>query len=172
MKKSIKRVLAAVLAATMVIGMMAVSAFAADTDGYHVAGNAGLCGEGHEWDTSANLMTDNGDGTYSITFTGIAAGNYEFKVELNNWENDWNFDGSATGGVGNAWVEVEEDNSTVVITFDGEKVLPVQINPKDDAPADDKPTGDSAATAAVILAAVAALAAVATVSVKKYAVER
>ena len=36
MKKTIKKVLAAVLAATMIIGSMAVAAFAADT--YNVAG--------------------------------------------------------------------------------------------------------------------------------------
>lgn len=169
--KKMKKVLAAVLAATMVIGMMAVSAFAADTDGYHVCGSAGLCGS--EWDTSANLMTDNGDGTYSITFTGIAAGTYEFKVELNNWEEDWNLEGVASGtGGGNAVLEVAEDNSTVVISFDGEKAS-VVVNPETDTPeppADDTPTGDASHAALfVVIAAVAA--AVVVVACKKRTVE-
>lgn len=164
MKKTMKKVLAAVLAATMVVGMMAVSAFAADTDGYHVCGSAGLCGT--EWDTSANLMTDNGDGTYSITFTGIAAGSYEFKVELNNWENDWNLEGPASGGGGNAVVDVAEDDSTVVITFDGEKAS-VVVNPETES---DTPTGD-ASHAALYVVIAAAAAAVLVAASKKRTVE-
>lgn len=168
MKKTMKKVLAAVLAATMVVGMMAVSAFAADTDGYHVCGSAGLCGT--EWDTSANLMTDNGDGTYSITFTGIAAGSYEFKVELNNWENDWNLEGPASGGGGNATVDVAEDDSTVVITFDGEKAS-VVVNPEtENPPAGDTPTGD-ASHAALYVVIAAAAAAVLVAASKKRTVE-
>lgn len=169
MKKTIKKVLAAVLAATMVIGMMAVSAFAADTDGYHVCGSAGLCGT--DWDTSANLMNDNGDGTYSLTFTGIAAGTYEFKVELNNWEEDWNLEGTASGtGGGNAVLEITEDNSTVVISFDGEKAS-VEVNPAaDDEPAGDTPTGD-ASHAALYVVIAAAAAAVLVVAGKKRTVE-
>ena len=90
---------------------------------YTVAGQAGLCGV--DWDPSQNKMTDNGDGTWSITFTNIAAGTYEFKVVENGaWGNpDFNFEGNAAGGGANAKVTVEVDGSTVVIVFDGTKVI-------------------------------------------------
>ena len=62
----------------------------APADGvYIVAGTAGLCGA--EWSTTeiANTMEKNADGTYSITFTGVASGNHEFKVTDGTWDNAW-----------------------------------------------------------------------------------
>lgn len=161
-----KKVLAAVLAATMVIGMMAVSAFAADV--YHVAGASGLC-NGDEWDTTKNEMTANSDGTYSITFEGVAKGTYGFKVVKGDaWGDAYNLEGAANGMGDDASVEVTEDNSKVVITFDGTKAS-VAVNPAD-APADDTPTGD-ASHAALFVVIAAAAAAVAVVASKKRAVE-
>ncbi|MDO4419570.1 MAG: hypothetical protein Q4B92_04315, partial [Ruminococcus sp.] len=89
---------------------------------YNVAGEAGLCGAG--WDPAANQMTYDGDGTWSITFTGIAAGTYQFKVvEGGAWGNpDYNLEGLANSS-GNANITVEIDNATVVIGFDGEKAV-------------------------------------------------
>ena len=106
MKKTIKKVLAAVLAATMIIGSMAVAAFAADT--YNVAGAEGLCGV--DWDPAQNQMKDNGDGTYSCTFTGVKAGTYEFKIATNGaWDNgEYNLEGDASSGGSNAKVTVVE----------------------------------------------------------------
>ena len=52
---------------------------------------------------------------YEKTFTGVAAGTYEFKVLANH---DWTF--SWGNGSGNASVTVEEDNSNVTITFNEE----------------------------------------------------
>ena len=49
--------------------------------GYYVAGSSGLCGE--SWDTLADPMTANSDGTYSITFSNVAAGTHTFKVVAN-----------------------------------------------------------------------------------------
>ena len=160
MKKTIKKVLAAVLAATMIIGSMAVAAFAADT--YNVAGQAGLCGV--DWDPSQNQMTDNGDGTYSITFTGVKAGTYEFKVATNGaWDNgEYNLEGDASSGGSNASVTVDKDDSTVVVSFDGEKAS-VAVNPV----AADTATGDASHTALFVVLAVAATAAVVTVATKK-----
>lgn len=162
MKKTIKKVLAAVLAATMIIGAMAVSAFAADT--YNVAGASGLCGV--EWDPSANQMTDNGDGTYSITFTGIAAGTYEFKVVLGGaWGTEYNLEGDASLGGGNASVTVDEDDSTVVVSFDGEKAS-VAVNPVTETPA-----GDASHTALFVAIAAAAAAAVVVIAKKRTVME-
>ena len=58
---------------------------------YVVAGSAGLCGS--EWNGTdpANQMSDeDGDGIYTITYTGVAAGSYEFKVVENGatWYGD------------------------------------------------------------------------------------
>ena len=60
-----------------------------DSGIYIVAGTAGLCGS--EWTAgdTANAMSKNADGTYSITFTGIAAGKHEFKVTDGSWTNSW-----------------------------------------------------------------------------------
>lgn len=161
MKKTIKKVLAAVLAATMVIGMMAVTAFAADT--YNVAGQSDLCGS--DWDPAGNQMTDNGDGTWSYTFTGVAKGTYEFKVVLNGeWGTEYNLEGNAAFGAPNASVTVDEDDSTVVVSFDGEKAL-VAVNPEVSAP----PTGDASHTALFVI--LAAAAAVVVVVSRKRAVE-
>ena len=93
------------------------------TTTYNVAGAAGLCGA--EWDPAANQMTDDGDGTWSITFTGVAAGTYEFKVVENGaWGNpDYNLDGNAANGGANASVTVTVDDATVIIGFDGEKAV-------------------------------------------------
>ena len=53
---------------------------------YYVAGDATLCGEA--WNTTADKMTMNSDGTYSITFTNVGAGTHKFKVVKNgNWDN-------------------------------------------------------------------------------------
>lgn len=158
MKKTIKKVLAAVLAATMIIGSMAVAAFAADT--YNVAGAAGLCGV--DWDPAQNQMKDNGDGTYSCTFTGIKKGTYEFKVVLNGtWGTEYNLEGNAAFGASNASVTVDKDDSTVVVSFDGEKAS-VAVNA-----AADTTTGDASHTALFVVLAVAATAAVVTVAAKK-----
>ena len=98
---------------------------------YYVAGPI----TGKEWDAEGRLMEKNADGTYSVTFTDIAAGTYEFKVTDGTWYNTWNLDGNANNGEGNAWVDVDEDDSTVVITFDGERVS-VEVNPAAEDPED------------------------------------
>lgn len=159
MKKTIKKVLAAVLAATMIIGSMAVAAFAADT--YNVAGQEALCGV--DWKPDQNQMKANGDGTYSCTFTGIKKGTYEFKIATNGaWGNsEYNLEGDASNNGPNAKVTVDNDNSTVVITFDGTKAS-VAVNT-----ATDNKAGDASHTALFVVLAVAATAAVVTVAAKK-----
>ena len=59
---------------------------------YTVAGEAGLCGV--DLDPTANSMTSNGDGTYSITFTNVPAGAYGFKVTDGTFNNTWGDNGS------------------------------------------------------------------------------
>lgn len=102
---------------------------------YYVAGAEGLCGK--NWDPAGSPMTKNDDGTYSVTFTGIAAGTYEFKVTNGTWDDSWNLEGSANDGAPNASVEVAENDSTVVVTFDGERAS-VEVKTGEE-PAPEKP---------------------------------
>lgn len=68
------------------IDVQVVSGGVAVPDTYVVAGVAGLCGS--EWNATdeANKMTEN-NGVYSITYSNVAAGEYELKVVKNgsNW---------------------------------------------------------------------------------------
>ena len=80
---------------------------------YYVAGNAGLCGE--EWNPGANKMTLNAQtGLYEITFSGVAAGTYEYKVATGTWDTPaYGVDG------GNCKIELAA-TSDVTITFNVE----------------------------------------------------
>ena len=82
---------------------------------FTVAGAAGLAGT--EWDNTnaANDMTLVSGRVYEKTFTGVAAGTYEYKVLANHaWTYSWG------SGSSNASVTVELDNSDVTITFNEE----------------------------------------------------
>ena len=95
MKKMIKKIAAAFMAFALVAaGMLAVNKAevkAATT--YYVAGQAGLCGV--DWDPAAavNVMTDNGDGTYTKVYHDVAIGTYKFKVTDGTWTNAWGDNG-------------------------------------------------------------------------------
>lgn len=85
---------------------------------YTVAGSSGLCGS--EWDPSyANndLVLNEETGLLTITFTGIAAGTYEFKIcEDYGWS--VSYGDSASGSPdGNAIISVPADDTTVIISF-------------------------------------------------------
>ena len=83
-------------------------------EAYYVAGSAGLCGV--EWDpgAAANKMADaDKDGIYTITYTNVAAGNYEFKVTDGTWDNSW----GQNGGNANYKLTVAEAGTTVEIRF-------------------------------------------------------
>ncbi len=198
--KKFKKVLAAVLAGTMVLGALAVSAFAADgdcsyTDGksasytYEVKGNVTsitanvtikLPSEGdvawNDWCGEGVKVTD-ADGTVSY---------YQWGGKEVKWNVD--FDGDKTddciGGVdGDHWLGTVADGKvslTIPVKGAGSKVefyvMSWDQNPGvlqyNVAIAGDTAAGDASATTALVLVAVAALAVVATVSVKKFAVER
>ena len=96
---------------------------------YFVAGMAALCGV--DWQPGAveNQMSDNGDGTYSMTYTGIAAGSYELKVTMGSRASCW----GAADSDGNYMLTVDNDDSTVVISFDpATKLVSHLINPETD----------------------------------------
>ena len=177
MRRLFKKI-ATVVAAVAMVTAMTTTAFA-DEATYNVAGVAGLCGV--DWDPAGNQMDKNDDGIWSKEFKDIKAGTYEFKVVENGaWGNpDFNLEGNAANGGGNASVTVEKDGSTVVVTFDGEKAGVKVTEPGAAAdtptgtpaekPADKAPvTGD--ATAVVAMAAVAAVAGALVVASRKQTV--
>ena len=71
----------------MLVALIATSFSAMAEDIYIVAGSEELCGTVWDGTDHNNKMTDNGDGTYSKTFTNVAAKNgYQFKVLKNGVE--------------------------------------------------------------------------------------
>ena len=82
-------------------------------DKYRVAGASELCGSVWDATDDNNLMTYN-DTTkrYEKTYTGVAAGKYEFKVVLNG--------ATWYPGGDNASVTVEEDGTHVIVWYDAE----------------------------------------------------
>ena len=75
----------------MLVALIATSLSAMAEDIYIVAGSEELCGTVWDGTDLNNKMTDNGDGTYSKTFTNVAVKNgYQFKVVKNSevWYGD------------------------------------------------------------------------------------
>lgn len=71
----------------MLVALIATSFSAMADDIYIVAGSEELCGTVWDGTDLNNKMTDNGDGTYSKTFTNVAVKNgYQFKVVKNSTE--------------------------------------------------------------------------------------
>ena len=122
---------------------------------YYVAGVEALCGVNWDPAAEANKMTKGEDGTYSITYTGVAAGSYELKVTAGNWDTCW---GNSSG-----------DN--VKFTVDATADITVKFNPETGKitvlNGENPITGDMslAAVSVALLAATAGL--VVTVSKKK-----
>ncbi len=82
-----KKLIAIMLAMILCLSALGIGAWAAG-DYYCIAGTM------NDWNAnSSDRLTDNGDGTYSITFANMAAGNYEFKFTVNG---SWN---TCYGGV-------------------------------------------------------------------------
>ena len=169
----IKKLLVAVLAMAMVIGTMAVSAFAADDTKYYVVGTM------NGWDCAGAIeMTDAGDGVWTYTFDAADTTDVEFKIvtEQGNWDTQISIGGGKNGG---NFKYTPDAAGKITITLDVAKIA--DNNAGDDAvtvaaatadaPADDTPAGDSTAVMGYVVAAVVALAAVVTVISKKRSVE-
>lgn len=167
MKKIAKRVITAVLAMAMVIGMMAMTAFAAD-DTYSVIGSI----VDADWSKDVD-MTKQADGTYSVDLKDIKKGSYELKVRVNHaWDTSYNTDGVAVGENSNVKVDVAKDGSTVTVKFDGSKVA-VEVKDASAATpaAPATPAAGDSSVMVYIVAAVAALSAVVAVVAKRRSVE-
>ena len=99
---------------------------------HYVAGVPELC-NGISWNQAApeNKMTANEDGSYEITFTGIAASEtpYGFKVTTNGaWEPAYGYDGLIVPGGADAQLLVTEADSTVKIVLTADLYVQAYVN--------------------------------------------
>ena len=76
---------------------------------YYITGTGNLVG-GDGWKANEIKMTNN-NGTYTHTFTALAAGNYEMKITQGNWDNTLGFSNLAATYVG---VTGNNDNNIVI----------------------------------------------------------
>lgn len=85
---------------------------------YYVAGSDGLCGA--VWQADGDAMTENADGTWSVTFPEVEANTYEFKITDGTWDNAW---------PGSNYQLTVTEKSSVTITFNPEtKDIQVAVN--------------------------------------------
>ena len=94
------------------------------SEGYFVAGEAALCGSAWDPADTANQMTEVSEGVYEITYVGVVAGTYEFKVTDGTWSNCW----GASGSTDNYVLTVAEDGD-VTIRFDSTTQLITVVTP-------------------------------------------
>lgn len=129
-KKAISLVVSLMLMVTS-LSFAAISVSAADTT-YVVAGTEALCGvewKGSPEEAPANVMTDNGDGTYTKVFTDVQpASALQVKVVENGADGSQNWIGDATGNnitfnvTAASDVTVKFDSTTKEITVTGDGV--------------------------------------------------
>ena len=108
------------LAVTLTVDMSVVSSVS--ENGVHVAGSF------QGWDPAGTPLTDNGDGTWSVT-AEMAPGTYEFKfINSNAWDgNEENMEGSGCNNGGNRIATFDADNNTYTACFNtcpGESCTP------------------------------------------------
>lgn len=81
---------------TVTIGDEIYSAYAKDTfagRGVYVPGTL----PGPSWDPGANEMIYKGNGLYEYTFENVPAANYEFKIAMGTWDENYGADGAGNG---------------------------------------------------------------------------
>lgn len=93
------------------ISAMSIVAFADDEDYYSIAGDARLFGTNDDksadfWNTEREdlLLNDNGDGTFSQTFTSAAAGDFQFKIIKAGADFGWSYQ-CCIGNPATAWAD-------------------------------------------------------------------
>lgn len=52
---------------------------------------------GPSWDATSNVMTYKGNGLYEYTFKDVPAANYQFKISMGSWSENYGADGIADG---------------------------------------------------------------------------
>ena len=92
--KKFRKLIVAVMAMALALGMLTMSASAADTK-YYVVGNM------QGWDcANAIEMTDAGNGVFTYTFDAADTSTVEFKIvtEQGNWDTQISIGGGTNGG--------------------------------------------------------------------------
>ena len=64
---------------------------------------------GPSWDAASNVMTYEGNGLYSYTFKNVPAANYEFKIAMGSWSENYGVDGIPDGANISVTVPVSQD---------------------------------------------------------------
>lgn len=115
---------------------------------HYVAGEAGLC-NGVLWNQAAevNKMTENEDGSFEITFTGVQPKSdgtpYQFMVTTNGtWEPNYGYNGLIKPGEANAQLMITEEDSTVKIVLTADLFVEAYVNGVNVTPAPVIPTPD------------------------------
>lgn len=94
------------------------------TMNFIVAGSAGLCGSSWNGTDTNNKMSANSDGTYSITYTNVPAGTYEYKIVGSGiWMSDGNNSSLKVTTPSNVTITYNPSNNTVSST-----VTPIVVN--------------------------------------------
>ena len=126
---------------------------------YRVTGSADWLGN---WaaDNEAGVMMDLGNGSYQVTYSGVAAGDYELKVTKGGtWDENW----GANGANGDNVKFTVGEGQDVTITFNAETVkITVSLSGGDSNPS----TGDYT-VAALVVAMMAATAGAVVLTKKK-----
>jgi hypothetical protein len=81
-----------------------------------------------DWDPtcSVTFMTDNGDGTHTITVT-LPAGDYEYKVAVNgSWDENYGADGARDGA--NIPLSLSQETEVTFTFDDNTKVITDSVN--------------------------------------------
>ena len=126
MKHSTKQLISLLICLAMALALLPMAAFA-DGATYIVAGTGSLCGVDWQEANTQNRMTDtDGDGIYTITYTGIAAGTHKFKVTDGSWANAWGWGDDSDG---NTVLTLDGSNNTVEIRFNSaDQAIQVLVN--------------------------------------------
>lgn len=116
---------------------------------YTIAGNADLCTSNWDPADTNNDMTEISEGVFQKVYTGVEIGAYEFKIAQ---DHSWGVSyGDPTDPNKNLSVVVDEDNSTVTITFTEEtKEVKIDVvageiptQPSSDASEPTQPSSDA-----------------------------
>ena len=71
---------------------------------------------GPSWDAASNEMTYEGGGLYSYTFKDVPAANYEFKISMGSWDENYGVGGARDGS--NYGISVTEKRDVTVYYSD------------------------------------------------------
>lgn len=84
-----------------------------------------VSGEINSWSGNGNPLTNNGDGTWTTTITGLAEKTYQFKFTINNWNEQEDFSAIT---VGTENIAVDPGGTNRYVQLSGNKSLTTSWN--------------------------------------------